>query len=250
MFEKFSLVYVPHPRENHWDSWCCMITDISDDGYTVTPYGLNDSWQENTWNVFNKRESCECYIKTHYYDGLCRGCKYDNVECNWTCRYCNKNKSGICELNGVTVTNNKGGAYEICKYYEPKLPQDIRDYKGFDWYLDLMKNCLYNQECDCHKYSIWRTCSYERWTNIPVRIDMKDKNTSYNSRPIISCSIKTKDWFTNTFKKENKMFVYGITYAPLRTKTGKIKKGTYNFGESFRDGIWITIGKDNVEEDE
>lgn len=200
-----------------------------------------------TDKIFETKEECDRYISNFYYDSKCRGCKWDGIDYNWTCDDCKFNSDlDSCKKNGASTSRN-----EICKYYAPTLPQNIRNWGGVDWYVDLQKNCLYNKECSLHKNSIHKTRTYEQWANQFTKVYYPD--TQYKGRDIVSFNIKNIDWWNNDFiwlnEKDGHLYknikTYGFAFAPLKTPKGKDKKGTCNFGKCWEEAQLLTIGEDN-----
>jgi len=199
-----------------------------------------------TDKIFESKEECDKYISNRYYDNECRGCKYDEMDCNWTCNDCKMASFNVCRINQTNVSNR-----EICKYYVPTLPQNIHNWSGADWYLDLQINCFYNKGCPLHKNSVHRTCTYKQWANHFTKVYYP--KTYYNGREIASFYIKNIDWWNNRLfylDREDDIIhkcveVYGITYVPLKTPSGKDKKGTCNQGEFWEKCHTLTIGGDN-----
>lgn len=95
------------------------------------PY--DDSRKENEIFEATKegKAKCDKYVSDYYYDGLCRGCEYENFGSVFRCTDCShckdmghKNPTDPrpmkCVLNKIVVGGFyiKSHAHEICKYFE------------------------------------------------------------------------------------------------------------------------------------
>ena len=103
----------------------------------------DDSRKENGIFEATKegKAKCDKYISDYYYDGLCRGCEYEDFGSVFRCTDCShckdmgrKNPTDPrpmkCVLNKIVVGDlyGKSHAHEICKYFDPVLPQIKREF--------------------------------------------------------------------------------------------------------------------------
>jgi hypothetical protein len=254
-FNVGDLVYVVHARGWVWEPTLTKVEEICGDRYICDVY--KEEWGSRDGarlvpiaflesEVFDKSERKECadYINKRYYGGYCEGCKYDKISGTiWRCDDCKhkkavKNKdltkhdSYVCELTDIVV----GGTYipcrEICKRYEPTLPQNIRDYVSWEHYDDILRKCEYNPECVGHKLSVHKTCPYERYMEQIVRVPY---SFQYGEETVINLHVKRREWLDLSFISEDKkkLYVWGLGFKEKRNKNGTIKKGTANRGVSF-----------------
>lgn len=97
----------------------------------------DDSRKENEIFEATKegKAKCDKYVSDYYYDGLCRGCEYENFGSVFRCTDCShckdmghKNPTDPrpmkCVLNKIVVGGFyiKSHAHEICKHFDPVLP--------------------------------------------------------------------------------------------------------------------------------
>lgn len=203
-------------------------------GESISPHKIVLTEHE----IFSTKAECDEHIKNYYFDGECHGCQYfdtehPETETNFNCRECWYQLDGKC-MNYETHCN------EICDKYTPILPQYKTIWKDFDHYLELMRNCTYNQECPLHKYSCHKNCTFDRWSN--GKVSLRYPNMKYSGRDISTVKVLRKDYWYGGFIKGNKLLARHIIFEPEKTPRGRVRNGTYNQGMSFDDGEWIEFG--------
>lgn len=259
-------IYVPHATSWIWEPTLSKIEEITDDYYIcevlVDEWGSREGLTRRKIGfkkeyAFTNKADCEKYISEYYYDGLCRGCKYDDVETNWNCNDCKykivvkpEDVTGhdlyVCSKCDIIIGGTYTGRHEICKYYEPTLPQNIREYNSWEAYDDVLRNCEYNRECAHHKNSCHKTCSYDRYMNQFVRIGCKELNFVYNERKVESYLIKRSEWINLDFKDKDGFYCWGLRYESIKNKNGTYKKGTVNNGIMFEKRTKITLDSTKI----
>ena len=254
-FNVGDIVYVVHARSWVFEPVLTKIEEIFQDKYICDVY--KEEWGSRDGarlvsilfpesEVFDKSERQECvkYINNRYYGGYCEGCKYDKISGTiWRCDDCKhkkvvknedltKHDSYVCELTGIVV----GGTYipcrEICKHYEPTLPQNIRDYVSWEHYDEILRKCEYNPNCICHKESVHKTCDYTRYMNQIINVPYRFK---YGDETVINLHVKRREWIDLSFISNDKkrLYVWGLGFEAKCDKRGNIKKGTANRGVNF-----------------
>ena len=258
-FQVGDLVYVPHAYDTQFQPYLTKVDEIEyqngkllycctvkKKNYAAFNQPDDEQYIEfEEYEVFSPTElkKCEKYISDKYYGGLCSGCKYGKISGDiWRCNDC-QHKITVsatqstdwnvykCGLTGIVVGNQKKHiCSEICKYYSPTLPQNIKNYVSWQHYQDILKNCEFNPDCIHHRKSVHHTVSYERYLNETVRIPISFK---MGEETVIYVRIYRKDWNDGNFIDGDVITCVGVGFAPLLTEKGKVKKGTYNRGESF-----------------
>lgn len=252
MYNVGDFVYVPNAYEWVWKSCLTQVKDIvktennSYKYYADCPHNslfnneppemVERSFDEH--EIFTSREECDKYILNYYYGGLCRGCHYDDIAGTiWDCHDCEYKKSGICELSGIVVGRQYHKAFECCRYYSPTFPQNKRDYVSWEHYDDILKNCEFNPECECHKKSCHKTCTYEHYMNelisIPISFEFEERKVKY-------AKIARRMWIDQTFLSDRILQCKCLELEPELTKTGRRKKGSIDY-RSFDDYVKIDI---------
>ena len=249
-------VFVPHATSWVWESTLTQIEDETEKYYIcdvlVDEFGSREGLVHrkigfDKEHVYENRKDCDEYISLYYYDGLCKGCKYYDVETNWDCNDClykgvvknqdvTKHDTYICRKCDVVIGGTYTGRHEICKYYNPTLPQNVTNYISWDIYNDVLKNCEYNRECIHHKNSCHKTCSYDKYMNEYIKIPC---DFIYEGRGVESYLIKRSEWVNLDFKDKDGFYCWGLRFKTLYNKNGSIKKGTANQGIMFDKKTYI-----------
>jgi len=249
--------YIPH-RKGHceYDTFVQDGEVVAIDGDIITVRchiwvfeggGRNKSRYEERdgkWNIFDVftysedgRKLCEQKFGERYFGYLCQGCEYSNRADEGyipNCNLCKHVKSrtegyhsyGICDkCNGiefkVTEEYVPVGAH-YCKYFEPKWPQDKPIYGDFETWMDFEEHCEHNRECPYHKYSIWKTKSYEDWLNELVHFGLK---AQYKGRPIREIAFPRRNRINMDFYLgDGKYLCTKVRYAPKLNQNGTLKK--------------------------
>ncbi len=201
--------------------------------------------------VFKTKEECDEYVGNYYYDRLCRGCKYDKVAGNvWRCddceyavthfpenptdSYCKK-----CSKSGITISGQYSRGFEICKFYKPILPQNIREYVSWEKYNDILMNCEFNPQCRHHTDSAHRTCTYDWYMQQHVRIPLVFE---YDGRKVKQVGIHRRNWIDQDFMENGIVKCTFLILDPELTKTGRKKKNSIN-SISFEKTVSIDVEK-------
>lgn len=192
--------------------------------------------------IFLNKKDCDKYISDYYYGGLCVGCKYDEKSGTiWRCKdckHCMKCESSDvtkfttyrCGKTGILVGAQYSQFSEICKYYEPTLPQNIREYVSWENYDDILRNCEFNKECQHHKQSCHKTCTYERYMNELKKITF---SFEYNGRKVTGIRIHRKQWIDLSFIHDDVIECVSLDYEFERNRRGVPKKECYPLNEHF-----------------
>lgn len=252
------MVYVPNAYSWKWEPCLTYVKEIRNGKYVCEVPHQN--YADNSGKiyrievefdeVYKDYDSCLEYITNYYYGGFCEGCKYDKIAGTiWNCEDCShliiqkgdlSSDRFICEKCGVCVGSTYVLCHNICKYYDPTLPQNIREYVSWEHYDDILKNCEYNPDCIGHQKSCHKTCSYDIYMNQMIRIYC-DK-FDYDGKIVQSYLIKRKEWIDLSFNTNDGILCWGLGFAPEYTKKGQIKKGTANRVVSFKERTLIHMG--------
>lgn len=251
MYNVGDIVFVPNAVEWVWDACYTQIKRISEDNGKITYYAdcphhnlfsispgngienVERSFKEH--EVFNDLNECKKYISDYYYGGLCKNCHYnDRAGQVWRCGDCAEvvkvigenptdNYKLVCKKLNLVVGGQYRLPFEICKFYEPTLPQNKKEYVSWEHYDDLLRNCEFNKECNHHKQSVHKTCSYEWYMNelveVPISFKMGDKK-------VISAKVPRKTWIDHSFVFGDILKCRSLKFEPELTKTGKRKKNS------------------------
>lgn len=253
-FKPSDIVWVAHASEWVWTPTLTKIDYVLNDKYycKVRVHDLNsfNSFYESCVPfdmVFKDKNSCAEYIDNYYYGGYCRGCKYDKISGTiWNCEDCShltRVKDGyhnkyICKKCNIIVGGTYTHCHAICKYYDPTLPQNIREYVSWEHYDDILRHCEFNPDCECHKKSCHKTSPYDRYMNQVIRIYHE---FMFEDKECDSFLIKRKNWINLSFYTDNGIICQGVGLKPQRDKRGNIKKGTANKTITFDNDKLIKI---------
>ena len=261
-FKVGDFVYVPHAVSWIWEATLTKIEEITDTSYIcdvlLEEFGSREGLVHrkigfDKEHVFANKDDCRKYIDDYYYSGLCKGCKYDKIAgIAWDCNDCankvvvksedvTQHDKFYCSKCNVCIGGTYIGRHEICKYYDPTLPQNIKEYESYEKYDDYLRNCEFNRECIHHKNSCHKTMPYERYLDKFIRIPCSFK---YEERHVEAYFIKRKEWIDLSFKDDDGCFYcYGFAFSPVYNKNGSIKKGTANNVKMFENRTKIDIKK-------
>lgn len=265
-------VFVPNAVEWTWNPESTTIKEVVENNGVVSYYAeclhhnlaSNSSDYERKDRIFKEHEvfeltkegleSCKKHISNYYYDGLCKGCHYENL-CGfvWSCKKCShcKRVEGKavtepnpmrCELNGIVVASfYNGRGQEICHNFDPILPQDKASYVSWDFYNDVLINCEFNKECYGHKNSCHKTCSYDYYMNqkyveIPLIF-------SFGNRVVKSVLVPRRLWINQSFLNGNILTCITVRYEYEKNKHGRPKKECLPIQETFDNLVKIDIKK-------
>ena len=179
--------------------------------------------------LFATKEDCEKFIDLYYYDGLCKGCPYENIagtiiRC-LSCSHCviNEEKLNtntyICDLRGCLVHSLYGVSHEACSSYNAKSGKGLT----CEEYTDLLKNCDFNPECVFHKKSAHKTVSYEKYMDETVTANHSfTANIDGESYDVVGVIISRESWVNGDYIKDGGFICDGIEYLVTTTKR-KIK---------------------------
>lgn len=201
------------------------------------------------------KTECDKYISNYYYGGLCRDCKYDNdagavYRCT-KCKHCRdmgqKNPADQrpmkCFWNNIVVGEfyRKSHGHEICKYFDPILPQDKKTFRNWDYYNEILMNCEFNKNCPHHKNSVWKTCTYERYMDFelvgfPIRF-------SFNGREVVSVKVPRRRWINQDFLNGDILECSILYFAYEKGRNGLPKKEYLPIFQSFGGIAKIDIKK-------
>lgn len=253
MFNVGDMVFVPNAYDWIWRSHLTKIEEISNEDGKMVYYA--DCPQLNLFSfnsgnqikrikffekeIFKTKAECDEYISNYYYGGLCKGCHYEDIAGDiWYCNDCSfiekvkgekpgDNFKLVCKRNNLDV----GGQYvarghEICKYYDPTLPQNKKTYVSWEHYDDILRNCEFNKECVHHKNSCHKTCSYEWYMNQLVDIPISFK---LGDRVVRSARITRRMWIEQNFLNNGILKCKSLDFVPELTKTGRVKKNSVRF---------------------
>lgn len=263
-------VFVPNAFDWSWKPEITMVEKTAVENDNIVYYARclyqnpvsNNAAIEKQWYIFNESEvfatsdECKEYISNHYYGGLCRGCKYDDI--GGAIYFCND--CGLCKLREVTGENHGelicsrtgitvGNKYsirksEICKYYIPMLPQHKAEYGSWEKYDDVLKNCDFNPKCRHHSESAHKTCTYEFYMG---RIVVVPYSFEFNGREVKAIRIRRSQWINQSFidVENNVIKCLGLDYNVEWNSRGKPKKECYPLNEWFGEitTIDVTNGK-------
>ena len=248
-------VWVPHAVYMAWEPSLTKVKRIEIDPYGNPHYVVDLLFQRSALReelhpeeckflenrVFADYPSCEKFVKEYYYDGLCHGCHYED-QCGhiWMCQQCEYAKwthdkyghkaAQVCARNEIQVsTDTIRNGQECCRYFKPILPQDKEAYQSWEHYEDVLRNCEFNQKCEHHKNSAHKTCSYEYWLSMLLRIPC---SFEYKDRKVKAVIVPRNLWIDQTFKNGDNVQCHGLIFEPILTKKGLKKKGIENY-ESF-----------------
>lgn len=264
-----NLVFVPNAVDWIWKPEITIIEKTAIENGNVVYYARcnnrpmdNSSTLEKRWYAFDEKEvfatipECQEYISNHYYGGLCNGCKYDKVGgarffCG-DCEFCKPDERYTdatdkrhgtlkCNKSNVIVGNKyRIPGQEICKYYNPKLPQHKRDYVSWENYDDILRNCDFNPKCRHHTVSAHKTCTYERYMDQIIIIPF---SFEFNGRKVKDIRIHRSQWIDQTFIDVENQTVkcVGLDYHYELNGHGKPKKECYPLKEWFGEVTTIDV---------
>lgn len=262
MLKVGDFVYVPDAYTGMWKPGLTRIDDITEDGnYLCTLLVSNCAARcdEHRQIEFRKeqvfpypeKEKCQEYILLYYYGGYCRGCKYEHTSgAIWKCGDCSHkrretNESNsyfdkfVCDRTGITIGGSYAQFHEICKHYDPTLPQNKRDYQSWEVHDDILRNCDFNPNCETHAKSALKTCPYERYMNEFVSFPVSG---IYDGKIVNYGVVRRKDWIENNFVLGDRTYeVIALKFAPEYTANKRIKKGTANRMKVFDIPIVVTL---------
>lgn len=255
------LCWVAHAYDVSYQPTVMEIVDITNEndsllywGY-VTVNNLAGRRIEKILRSFDKAFhdsiSCSDYIHNYYYDGLCEGCEYEkSAGLILNCSTCVHNKHisvsdvtkwdyGKCDLCGITVwsAERRHIGMPICRRYSPIRKYDTTSYEE---YIDILKNCEFNQDCPHHTASCHKTCSFDKYMNEMIKVPV---NLKYNGRQVSYAFVKRSEWCEQSFIENGNIRCWGVKYAPEYTKSGKIKNGTANNVETFNKQCILLFGE-------
>ncbi len=250
------VVYVPNAYTVKWESHMTRIKRVYKDENGIYKYYVDCPIDRLTNNdppeivekcykehqIFVSRKDCDEYIDNYYYDGLCRGCKYDKINAYIaTCGDCEymvniprvkptDNYIGKCKLTNITVSSKPPiRQHECCKYYKPTLSQNKKAYVSWEYYEDMLINCEFNKKCICHTKSCHKTCTYDWYMNykrvaFPISFE-------FNGRKVWQAKVTRRVWIEQSFLNGDILECLALTLVPELTKTGRKKKGSVDFVE-------------------
>lgn len=216
----------------------------------------DDSRKENEIFEATKegKAKCDKYVSNYYYDGLCRGCEYENFGSVFRCTDCShckdmghKNLTDPrpmkCVLNKIVVGGFyiKSHAHEICKYFDPVLPQIKREFQSWEKYNEVLKNCEFNKECPMHKNSVWKTCTYEYYMDsklvgFPIKFML-------DGREVTSVKVPRRRWVNQDFLNGDILECTTVNFAYEKGRNGLPKKECLPIYQSFEGMAKIDIKK-------
>lgn len=239
-----------------WQSYHTKILDIDikNNTYLVILPHENYFAQPNTeieyneyyqfeFEVFSTREECDKYIINYYFDGLCVRCDYKDTFTTWNCKdceYCQRVNDTDCNCMFLKDNYNLdvkvadfysgGHSMEICKFYKPTLPQNIREYISWEVNDDILRNCEFNPDCDLHKYSCHKTCTYEHYMNQRIKIPIE---FNYNGRKVKHIQIFRYQWINQDYIIGDKLKCLCLYFDYELNKHSKPRKEDYPLYEVF-----------------
>lgn len=270
-FNVGDLVFVPNAFEWVWEAYTTQIKEVMKEDNKIWYYAdctrnnlaSQSSGYETIKCKFSEKEvfphtqdglnACKEYINNYYYSGKCKGCEYDNKSGTvYRCAMCShckdmgqksptESRPLKCELNNIVVGEfyNKGKSHEICRNFDPVLPQHVKEFVSWEHYDDILKNCEFNRECPLHKESCHKTCSYEYWmdeklVNIPM-------NFLYKGREVKNVKVSRRRWVNQDFLVDGKLKCFTLEFKYELNKRGLPRKEDKPIRECFGKETIIEI---------
>lgn len=273
MFKIGDMAYVAFAVDWKFESHLTIIKDIIEEGgetkYVVDCFHsstarFSSEMYEHYDDIRKKNEifeatkegkaACDEYVSNYYYDGLCTGCKYRDYGSVFRCTDCShckdmgrKNPTDPrpmkCILNQIIVGwfYKKSHGHEICKYFDPVLPQIKREFQNWENYDEVLRNCEFNKECIMHKNSVWKTCTYEHYMDFEL-VEFPIK-FMLNGREVISIKVPRRRWVDQDFLNGDILECTVVNFAYEKNRNGLPKKECLPIFQSFEGVTKIDIKK-------